>query len=584
MEKSNHIYRGVSRLLPKRRRLPAKTALPERALFIWGERSDLQEAFDLHKTSGREGLAWWYLRHAFSELGLKFDPAGDGGLFTVAQPIRHLTQHSFLPITWLMRGLLDRANLGSSAAISEASGQEKLLCWFFSVGLAEANLLAFLTEHQADVLKKGSVENPTVPRILACLWSAVASLRERFPDPNDRAFLSWCSTDGAREFPILAHPLIGIAPQPSRRSHRAKPFGVNLFGHVHGRSGLGEDARMAARVLSDAKIPFVVLNVSPGPGMPDEEVGTFSSELPYAINLFAMTAAATAGAVAKMGHAKIGDHYNIGFWPWELPELPEFWHHSYEAMDEIWASSNFTYSAFIRSSPKPVKHMPFAVLAEETKGLTRLDFGLPPDTFLFGFAFDGLSGFARKAPSFVIEAFKAAFPKEDRSVGLVIKGMRVFSDPKWREIQATVDQDDRIYLITESLPRGSLLDLWRSIDCFVSLHRSEGFGRNIAETMLLEKPVIVTAHSGNMDFTNHCTAALVLCDLKSVRSGEYPYGTGQLWAEPRIASASKKMRKIASDSELRDKLAAEATRMIITKYSSEVVGLKWKTAFRKIYN
>jgi glycosyltransferase involved in cell wall biosynthesis len=33
-------------------------------------------------------------------------------------------------------------------------------------------------------------------------------------------------------------------------------------------------------------------------------------------------------------------------------------------------------------------------------------------------------------------------------------------------------------------------------DCYVSLHRSEGFGLTIAEAMLLGKPVIATRYGG----------------------------------------------------------------------------------------
>ena len=68
----------------------------------------------------------------------------------------------------------------------------------------------------------------------------------------------------------------------------------------------------------------------------------------------------------------------------------------------------------------------------------------------------------------------------------------------------------------------------------MSLHRSEGFGRNIAESMMLRKPVIVTGHSGNMDFTTPGTAALVDHRLTLVKKGEYPFGDGMPWAEPDI--------------------------------------------------
>ena len=49
-----------------------------------------------------------------------------------------------------------------------------------------------------------------------------------------------------------------------------------------------------------------------------------------------------------------------------------------------------------------------------------------------------------------------------------------------------------------------MLSLMASVDCFVSLHRSEGFGLGMAQSMYLGKPVIATGYSGNMDFMKPC--------------------------------------------------------------------------------
>ena len=47
-------------------------------------------------------------------------------------------------------------------------------------------------------------------------------------------------------------------------------------------------------------------------------------------------------------------------------------------------------------------------------------------------------------------------------------------------------------------------------DCYISLHRSEGFGLTLAEAMSLEKPVIATAYSGNLDFMTPANSCLIL--------------------------------------------------------------------------
>ena len=77
--------------------------------------------------------------------------------------------------------------------------------------------------------------------------------------------------------------------------------------------------------------------------------------------------------------------------------------------------------------------------------------------------------------------------------------MKSFS-AEWHWLQARAAEDSRIVLIAESLPRHDLLALYGCCDVFLSLHRSEGFGRGIAEALLLGVDVIATAYGGNTDF------------------------------------------------------------------------------------
>jgi glycosyltransferase involved in cell wall biosynthesis len=289
-----------------------------------------------------------------------------------------------------------------------------------------------------------------------------------------------------------------------------------------------------------------------------------------------MTGTSTVAAnLAHRGELMQG-RYSIGCWPWELPEWPVPWNHAWDYVDEVWATSRFTYDSYMRSAQRPVLHMPAVVVAEATEGARRAQFGLPEDAFLFCFSFDGLSSLARKNPQAVVAAFRKAFRPEERGVGLVLKGIRATQDSaEWKELLAAIGDDARIFQIHESMSRGRLLDLYRSIDAYVSLHRSEGFGRNIAEAMLLAKPVIVTAHSGNMDFTIHDNAALVPARLRTVLPGEYPFGAGQSWADPDIQAAAHAMQRMVADRSWREGLAERAQRYIQQAYAPEVVGDAW---------
>ncbi|MGE6693727.1 glycosyltransferase [Sphingobium limneticum] len=529
-------------------------------------------------------MYWWYLRHGFPEFGLLFDPVDDAGLLAAHAPFPRLPQLGFTPVSWLMHHLADRARLDPHLRLKSAEGQEALLNWFFAKGLSEANLEALLTPEQAELLSRIALPDSKVTRLHVAVWCD-AAVCARFPSPDDTGFLAWCRGEGSVDFPMLAHPLIAIAKIPARPRLDARPFGVNLFGHVHARSGVAEDVRMAAKALEAASVPFTLHNVEAGATMADEELGaTIQNHRTYAFNLFCMTAPSTAAAASKIGRQPMARHWNIGFWPWELPELPDIWRPIYTLVDEVWASSRYTYEALCRSATRPIRHMPMAVTVDESDGLDRSAFDLPRDHFLFGFAFDGLSTFSRKSPMYCIDAFSRAFPEGNEPAGLVIKAIRVETDDRWALIEKAAASDARIRLIARSLSKGALLDLWRSLDCFVSLHRAEGFGRNIAEAMMLGKPVVVTAHSGNMDFTRHDNAALVPARLSLIQPGDYPFGAGQLWASPDIDEAAARMRRIFKDAPWRDALGTQAAASLVSNYAPDVVGEIWRDALWKRYN
>ncbi len=127
------------------------------------------------------------------------------------------------------------------------------------------------------------------------------------------------------------------------------------------------------------------------------------------------------------------------------------------------------------------------------------------------------------------------------------------------------DRSD-IILIEESMPYLDVLSLYASCDALVSLHRSEGLGLHLLESMMLGKPVVCTGWSGNMDFTTPENSMLVDYRLIPVESHHASYtpgtiGEGQMWAEPDVEQAGQMLRKLASDPALRTRLgrAARAT-------------------------
>ena len=78
----------------------------------------------------------------------------------------------------------------------------------------------------------------------------------------------------------------------------------------------------------------------------------------------------------------------------------------------------------------------------------------------------------------------------------------------------------------------------------LSLHRAEGFGRIIAESLLLGLDVIATNYSGNVDFCQGMNFHPVNYDLRPLPKGSYPYSNGQNWAEPSVDHAAELLLKI----------------------------------------
>jgi glycosyltransferase involved in cell wall biosynthesis len=238
---------------------------------------------------------------------------------------------------------------------------------------------------------------------------------------------------------------------------------------------------------------------------------------------------------------------NVPFW--ELSEFPAAWLPAFDAVDEIWASSRFIQRALMRRVTKPIVYMPLAVEISQPAEATRTQFGLPSDKFLFFFAFDFLSFIERKNPHGSIAAFRALRDRLERNrTGLVIKTMNGACAPaRLLSLRAEIGGDPDIYLLDQTLSREETLGLISLTDCVVSLHRSEGLGLLVAEAMLLGKPVIATDYSATTEFVTPQTGLAVDYRLVPVQDGEYPFGEGQVWAEPDVAHAAWQMGRVFTD-------------------------------------
>jgi len=352
--------------------------------------------------------------------------------------------------------------------------------------------------------------------------------------------------------------------------------GVNLLGYARGEFGIAENVRSYARAVERAEHPFLIFNFDVGTASRQRDNSMekhFSDTLRYADNVFFINADQMQIARDVLGRAAFAGHHNIGFWVWELEKFPRDWNGAFDLVDEVWVPTEFVRKAIAACTEKPVVRMPKAIEFAAPESMGRGHFGLPPDEFVFLFSYDFNSFASRKNPEATIAAFRQAFSDGAKDVRLLVKSTNGSRFPeKLSALQQNVSDDPRIEVRDGFLSREEMFGLQNSVDCYVSLHRSEGFGLGMAECMYLGKPVIATAYSGNLDFMDRDNSLLVNYRMVPLRDGDYPYWQGQQWADADVAHAARWMRQVFDDREFAQRIGASAATSIRRTNSKDACG------------
>jgi len=322
---------------------------------------------------------------------------------------------------------------------------------------------------------------------------------------------------------------------------------------------------------------------------PDFERGfaaSITERLSTGVNIFHINGDEVAQALPHLqDDNRFAAAYNIIYPAWELARYPQVWVPFLERFDEIWAPSRFIQTAIDKATSTPVVHMPLAVDVRMSSFLTRRALGIPEHAFVFLFFFDYSSYMSRKNPFAVLDAFNvlaARHPSAPLHLVIKYKGMGEATKEQRARFEAAIAQRDNIQIIDRTLSDNEIKNLVRQADCFVSLHRSEGFGRGLAEAMALGVPTIGTNYSGNLDFMSSDNSWLVDYALVPVGAGEYPNGEGQNWAAPNVPHAVALMEDIWLR---RDQARARARRGQLDlqrNFSPLAVGLRYLQRLNEI--
>ena len=370
-----------------------------------------------------------------------------------------------------------------------------------------------------------------------------------------------------------------------RRSLR---LGLNVTGYLTADLGIGESARCMVRAADAAGLPVALINLKlPVKSSRSDETyaGRLQQENPHGVNVIHLDPPGAPDVDHHHGREFSQNRYTIGYWAWELPEFPDAWMPYFAWYDEIWCPSDFVREAVALKSPVPVITMPHAIAfprpTESVREL-RAKLGLPADRFLFLFLYDLNSYSARKNPRAVLEAFRlSSLQQEEASLVIKVHGAEG-NEAELAELKRLTHDLPGTTFITTTLSRLDLYALEAACDCFVSLHRSEGFGLSVAECMYLGKPVIATDWSATAEYLDETNGAPVRARLVTLEKNVGPYARGQTWADPDVHHAAEWMVKIRRNPELRQALGAAARATIEDRFSPLAIGSRYRRRLESI--
>lgn len=357
-----------------------------------------------------------------------------------------------------------------------------------------------------------------------------------------------------------------ILPSPPVEAPEVQ-IGVNVVGFFRAEFGQGEAARRLVAGLAQAGIPYSTVTLDEIPHRQDHPFEDVSAETPFGTNILCLNAEHVLAFAQGSAGSIFPDHYSIGVWFWEASRFVDFLRPAFEYLDEIWVASNFVAEALRPETWRPIVRFPLPVEVPPPPELNRHDVGLPSDRFVFLFVFDFFSTIERKNPIGLIEAFKEAF-SPDEGPALVLKTINGDNKPTERaRVERAIGDRTDIVLVDGFVPSEHVRALTALSDCYVSLHRSEGFGLTIAEGMAYGKPAIATRYSGNLTFMDDDNSFLVPHGMTTVPEDTPPYPAGAVWAEPDIGEAARLMRHVYENQDEAHERGERGRQTIVTQHS-----------------
>jgi hypothetical protein len=353
---------------------------------------------------------------------------------------------------------------------------------------------------------------------------------------------------------------------------------VTLIGHPFATVGVGEQMRSHIEACRAVHLPHSVVDIFRYATRSDPDhlalIGSDEVEIPPSgIRIFHVNGdeVETVQKEFAARQGKFADGYNIIVPAWELPRYPAVWAEQLRKFDEVWALSNFIADALAAAEISSVQ-IGQAVEVPLSPMLPRRYFGIRESAFVLLHFFDLTSYASRKNPNGVLDAFEVLRRRHPfADIQLVLK-VKKGDDSGQDWLQPIYERLPEAVCLAQPLTACETRSLINCCDCFVSLHRSEGFGRGTGEAMFLGRVALATGWSGNLDYMTEENSLLARYHLVPVGSDEYPHGEGQVWAQPDIGHAVELLEGVITDPARVRTVTVRGRRDVRLGYSYRAVG------------
>jgi 2-polyprenyl-3-methyl-5-hydroxy-6-metoxy-1,4-benzoquinol methylase len=314
---------------------------------------------------------------------------------------------------------------------------------------------------------------------------------------------------------------------------------VVYYGYVFDASGYGNAARAYIHALHEAGIALSVVDLANrGHQVHDALVESLQGQSADAdFHLFH-------GIPPQWARLAFKQSRGIGMTVWETDAMPTQWRNTLNHMLEVWLPCEFNVTAFARALDRPVFRLPHPMSSRGKNGFDAAQNPLKEisvDDFVFYSIFEWQD---RKCPDGLLSSFLGEFSASDRAA-LVIKtnpGAVGVARAALDAARKSSRSDARVLLYPEGWNDAQISALHERGNCYVSLHRGEGWNCPLFDAACLGRPVIATAYSGPMDYLRADDHGLVRYRKCPVQQPYLYYNSNMQWADPDLQHASELMR------------------------------------------